>query len=86
MSQVVITEDCFKKKREKSFQEEKKIDISSAFTTWQEGDVTKTLFIEKIIALALTPIAIFWLLLFVFFSIGVSAGLFVFKTLEKIWP
>ena len=66
MSQVIVHN-----KDPKFRQEEQAIDTESCVRGWRKSDVTKTLLIEKIIALLVAPIMIIWAMLFACMSVGI---------------
>jgi hypothetical protein len=76
MSQVVVHN-----KDKKVSQQEKNIDTESCLNTWKKSDATKTLKIEKIIALLAFPIVLFWAMLLAFLAFGVFICLVCFKAL-----
>jgi hypothetical protein len=85
MSQVAVNGDNLKLKRKKTLAQERKINRTGDFKKWQMSDATKTLMIERIIAVAFVPIAFFWSLILSFLGIGLTMCLILFKILSKIW-
>lgn len=83
MSQVVVCEDNFSSERRKSLAQEKKITKDDGFSKWQRSDVTKTLMIERLIALLFAPIALFWALLLTCAGVAFALCLLVFKVFSK---
>ena len=83
MSQVVVCQDSLGSKRQDSLAQESKIDKDSATTKWQRSDVTKTLMIERVIALLFAPIVLLWALLLFCMGLAFALSLFVFKLFSK---
>lgn len=80
MSQVIVEEDGLAEKRQRSKQQERKIDTVSAFTKWQKGGEQGQAFIARAAGVAMLPVAAFWGLLYFVgtFVITVFARIFDF--------
>lgn len=85
MSQVIVTDDHFKAKRNKSYQQEHKITVFKSKSHWQKSDATKQLPQEKVIGYLVLPIVLLWALLGICggFMLGVVSKLF--NVLGKIF-
>jgi hypothetical protein len=84
MSLVAVTKDHLQASRMKTLAQEGKIDRSSYLKKWQRSDATKVLMVERLIALAFFPIAVFWALLTLSLSIGLSICLILFRGLSAV--
>lgn len=61
MSQVVITNDKYKSRRDASKNQEHKIDKESRFSRWRRNDISKGADpVEKIVGILSLPIFAFW--------------------------
>ena len=69
MSQVVVTDDTFKDKRQKSREQEHKIARESEFGKWRRDDVTKLDRFQRVLGLMVLPIVGLW---------GIICGLMYF--------
>lgn len=86
MSQVVVTEDSYRKAREKSLQQEKRILKDAEFEHWHLSDVTKMYGILRAIAAPLAlPILLFWSLLLAGFALAVGIVSRLLQVLGKLF-
>lgn len=84
MSQVVICQDSLSPKRKESLEQEKAIDTAHGLSQWQGSDATKTLMVERLIAVLFAPVVLFWILLLFFAGVALAVSLFTFKCLSKM--
>lgn len=77
MSQVIVTDDKLKSRREQSARKELQIDREGQFSKWKMSDITKFDPVAAGIGLALLPIFLSWYLigLVVKMAIYVGAGI-----------
>ncbi len=85
MSQAAVMKDNLASLRKKSLTQEQIIDKTTWLKKWQRSDATKTLFIEKILALVFLPLAILWTLLISVILFGMGVCLFVFRSMARIF-
>lgn len=84
MSQVIVTNDQLKPKREKSRAQEQRIDRESQFGRWRRSDITGPDPVAKLIGVAAMPILALWGLLVGLMGVIVAAVNFLFKGLGKL--
>ena len=60
MSQVIVTEDNLKQRRQKSAESERKIDSEGAMSQWRMSDVTGFDPVAAAVGLAVLPVALSW--------------------------
>lgn len=77
MSQVIVTDDKLKSRREQSARKELQIDREGQFSKWKMSDITKFDPVAAGVGLALLPIFLSWYLigLVVKMAIYVGAGI-----------
>ena len=85
MSQVVTRDHRQDKKFDQTCKQEKNITIHPNPPTWILSDATKTLMIERIIALISAPLWLFFLAIFVVMSLGVCLCLALFRLLSLMF-
>ena len=84
MSQVIVTDDKLKKQREKSAEQEHRIDCEGQFQHWKKSDITGKDLVATAIGFAVLPIVGLWA-----FLTGLIAGMlticrFAFKFLGAV--
>lgn len=84
MSQVVVCQDSFSSKRKASLGQEENITTDDALGKWQRSDATKTLMIERVIAVLFAPIVFLWVFLLSFMGVAFAVSLSLFKLLSKV--
>jgi hypothetical protein len=78
MSQVIVTEDNLKQRRQKSAESERQIDSEGAMNRWRMSDVTGFDPVAAAVGIAVLPIALSWYIigalvkLAIYVSISVS--------------
>lgn len=77
MSQVIVTHDKLKSRREQSARRELQIDREGQFVKWQLSDITKFDPVASAIGLALLPVFFSWYLIgwIVKLAIYIGAGI-----------
>ncbi len=86
MSQVVVQNDRLKEKRQKTLAEEKGITKDLYFARFRKtSDATKTTMVERVIGLAVLPVAAFWGLLTTILSAGVAFSIGIFRILGSLF-
>lgn len=60
MSQVIVTDDKLKPKRERTRQQEKQIDRDGQFARWRRNDITGPDPVLKLVGLAVMPVVALW--------------------------
>lgn len=85
MSQVIITEDQLKDRRQQSAAQEHKINRDGVVARFRKSDVTGFDPIKKAIGLAALPIVAIWSA--ILFAIGLAIGIsgVIFRGIGKIW-
>ncbi len=85
MSQVIVTDDLLKQKRESTRAQEAKISREEMFTRWRKSNIVgKKDPVKFVITLALLPVLALWALLtgFIYVVIAICEG--IFKVLGKL--
>ena len=77
MSQVIVTKDGLKARRDQSAKQEHSISSEAQFAHWRRSDVTGKDRVLSLIGIAVTPVVALWAIL----SILAAAALFVLKWL-----
>lgn len=86
MSQVVVTEDSYRKARAASYVQEQKILTEAEFKPWQKSDVTKMYgILRAVFTPVLVPIFLFWGLLMAGLGLAVVLVARVMQLLGKIF-
>lgn len=86
MSQVIVTDDVLRNKREESKRQEHRIDRESAFSQWRMNDITSRRDpVAALIGLAALPVVAFWSFVASCLTFSFSVMLGVFKVLGKIF-
>ncbi len=85
MSQVIVIDDELKQKRDKSAEQEHRIDIEGQFAHWKRSDITGKDLVATAIGFAVLPIVALWA-----FLTGLIAGMltlcrFAFKALGSVF-
>jgi len=84
MSQVVVTVDALKARREKSLNQEHTIEREAGYAQWRLSDATKTHPVAKLIGIAILPIMVLWGLLMATMGVALSITLGLFKVLGAV--
>ena len=84
MSQVVVCQDNLSPKREKSLEQEKKIETADALAKWQRSDATRTLLIERVFVILFAPLVLFWALLLSCIGVTFAFVLAFFKIFGRL--
>lgn len=74
MSQVVVTDDKLKSRRDQSAKKELQIDREGQFAKWRMSDITKFDPIAAAIGIALLPVFFSWYLIGLLVKVAVYAG------------
>lgn len=86
MSQVIVTDDVLRSKREESRRQEHKIDRESAFAHWRKNDiVTRRDPIAALIGVAALPVVAAWSFVAGCLTLSFSVMLGIFKVLGKVF-
>ena len=84
MSQVIVTNDPLKARREKTREQERRIDRESQFTRWRRSDITGPDPVAKLIGLAVLPILGLWGILCAVMTLALTVVNYVFKGLGRV--
>ena len=84
LSQVIVTEDALKKKREDSAKQEHKIDREGQFARWKRSDITGKDPVESLVGYATVPILGLWGILGGIMTLMLAALEYAFKGLGRI--
>jgi hypothetical protein len=74
MSQVVVTDDKLKSRRDQSAKKELQIDREGQFAKWKMSDITKFDPIAAAIGIALLPVFFSWYLIGLLIKLAVYVG------------
>jgi hypothetical protein len=74
MSQVVVTDDKLKSRRDQSAKKELQIDREGQFAKWRMSDITKFDPIAAAIGIALLPVFFSWYLIGLLIKVAVYVG------------
>ena len=74
MSQVVVTDDKLKSRRDQSAKKELQIDREGQFAKWRMSDITKFDPFAAAIGIALLPVFFSWYLIGLLVKVAVYAG------------
>lgn len=74
MSQVVVTDDKLKSRRDQSAKKELQIDREGQFAKWRMSDITKFDPIAAAIGIALLPVFFSWYLIGLVIKVAVYVG------------
>jgi hypothetical protein len=74
MSQVVVTDDKLKSRRDQSAKKELQIDREGQFSKWRMSDITKFDPIAAAIGIALLPVFFSWYLIGLLVKVAVYVG------------
>ncbi len=84
MSQVIITNDKLKVRRDKSAAEEHKIDREGQFKKWRRNDITGFDPVAGAAAIAVAPVAAFFWIFSKIAQVAIYVALIVSKAIGKI--
>jgi hypothetical protein len=85
LSQVIVTNDSLKQKRERSAEQEHRIDRESQFARWRKSDITGKDYVESAVGYALLPIVALWAFLTGVIALMLTACEYLFKVLGAIF-
>lgn len=86
MSQVGINADTKGEVRQKVLASESRIDTQSRLKGWQRSPAVETTLLERLLGLALAPVAFLWTALAAIAGFGFMLALALMKALAWIWP
>lgn len=84
LSQVVVTNDTLKRKRERSREQEHQIDRESGFSRWRRNDITGKDPFASMVGFAVTPILALWGLLCGAIAVTVTVLRYLFRLLGQV--
>lgn len=85
MSQVIVTNDTLKQKREKSAEQEHRIDREGQFQHWKRSDITGKDLPKIAIGFAVLPIAALWAFLTGLIALMLTICEYGFKVLGSVF-
>jgi len=86
VSQVIVTNDVLRGKREESRRQEHKIDRESVFAQWRRSDITTRRDpVAALIGVAAIPVVAFWSFVAGCLTFSFTVMLGVFKVLGKLF-
>lgn len=85
MSQVIVTDDNLREKRQFTRQQEMKISTEDMYARWRIANVKQMRPLGLLIGLASLPIVAFWGLLLVLIGFSLSIFTFALQILGKIF-
>ncbi len=85
MSQVIVTEDTLRAKREASALQEHKIDREGQYARWRRNDITGKDHFEALVGYAVVPILALWGLLIGAGAVMLQVLNVIFKALGKLF-
>ncbi len=85
LSQVIVTNDDLKKQREKSAEQEHRIDREGQFSHWKKNDITGKDLVATVIGFAVLPIVGLWAFLTGIMTVMLSICRFAFKALGAVF-
>ena len=85
MSAIGSVRDGMQDLRKKSMTQERSIDRNGEFSHWRMSDATGVSIVERAIGVMALPVAAFFGLILVVFSLGIGVSLVAFKLMSRLF-
>lgn len=85
MSQVIVTNDPLRPRREKSREQEHQIDKEGMYQKWRKPDIPHPSLVLKALGLVFLPIVVIWAVLVACMSYALVIVVYILKFLGRIF-
>ncbi len=85
MSQVIVTDDNLREKRQHTRQQELNISTEAMYGRWRIANVKQMRPLAALIAIASVPVVVFWGFLLLFIGLSLSAFTVILQVLGKVF-